>query len=695
MVFKGFRAIALCVAAIVAVPCAAQTAPSPTLAQRAAIAQRDAAGISALRDVRRLHIAYSQFAEVGLWSEMADLFADDAEMIVGDQTIRGKAPIARWIAATFGAGRPGLADGEIRTLLPFTPVVNLGADGLTAKARWHELAMTGAYGKEANWAGGIYENDYVKQGGIWKIARMHYYPQFAGTYEKGWRNVEPDLKVVPMHYTPDTAGIPLPEMASPAPISNPAVAARALDPALDGMLAENAVRNLQNIYGYYVDRRMWDDVADLFEMGGTLDIAGIGQWQGTASIRRGLEREGPAGIGANELNEHVQLPAIVTVSADGNEATARGLELAMTGQNDGKAYWSVSIFENRYRKRDGVWRIAAMNLFPRFRADYAEGWAKSRLDPLAPEQKQAPDAPSDFAKWAVPAFSYLHPVTGKPIVLAAGSGTGALIPGETRTAKVGAGSASALVAEAERKVQLLAADIGAENVSNAFGNYIDDFEWEQLGQIFARKGAREMPYAGFFIGPERISTAEITKWGHRKSPRTGIPIHLRIQPVIDVAPDGRSAKFRTRLFSISSGLEYAGSFSGGMYPNDQAVLEDGAWKLWSVAIDEFYYRSANYKDGWIKVPAEPAEKVPDMLLGAYPPDILLTELGQRQQGYIPGSKAFNPYVHNGPAYPGYPSATPMWFSYVNPVSGRVPDYYWPDCVTCAAHPETSLEANGY
>ncbi len=115
-----------------------------------------------------------------------------------------------------------------------------------------------------------------------------------------------------------------------------------------------------------------------------------------------------------------------------------------------------------------------------------------------------------------------------------------------------------------------------------------------------------------------------------------------------------------------------GSFSGGMYPNDQAVLEDGVWKLWSVAIDEFYYNSAGYKNGWTNVPAEPAEKKPDMLIKAYPPDIPLTTLGQRQQGFIPGSTQFNPYVHNGPAYPGYPSAAPMWFHYVNPVSGRVP-----------------------
>ncbi len=132
-----------------------------------------------------------------------------------------------------------------------------------------------------------------------------------------------------------------------------------------------------------------------------------------------------------------------------------------------------------------------------------------------------------------------------------------------------------------------------------------------------------------------------------------------------------------------------------MYPNDQAALENGTWKLWSVAIDEFYYNSNTYADGWVNMPAEPAEKKPDPLLALYPPDVPLTALGKREQAFIPGSTVFNPYVHNGPAYPGYPSAVPMWFGYKNPVSGRTPPYYWPDCVTCVARPETSLKANGY
>ena len=31
---------------------------------------------------------------------------------------------------------------------------------------------------------------------------------------------------------------------------------------------EDKVRNLQNAYGYYMDRKMWDDVTDLFTADG-------------------------------------------------------------------------------------------------------------------------------------------------------------------------------------------------------------------------------------------------------------------------------------------------------------------------------------------------------------------------------------------------------------------------------------------
>jgi hypothetical protein len=37
----------------------------------------------------------------------------------------------------------------------------------------------------------------------------------------------------------------------------------------------------------------------------------------------------------------------------------------------------------------------------------------------------------------------------------------------------------------------------------------------------------------------------------------------------------------------------------------------------------------------------------------------------------------------------------MWFHYRNPVTGRTPDRYWPDCVPCEKLPETSMTRHGY
>jgi hypothetical protein len=113
-----------------------------------------------------------------------------------------------------------------------------------------------------------------------------------------------------------------------------------------------------------------------------------------------------------------------------------------------------------------------------------------------------------------------------------------------------------------------------------------------------------------------------------------------------------------------------------MYPNNQAVLEKGVWKLWSVTIDEAYF-SAPFSNGWARAPA-PAGV-------AYPPDITLTALGKRMEGFAGG--------------PGeairWPGILPMWFHYKNPVSGRVPELYWPNCGSCEYAPQTSMDKWGY
>jgi len=70
---------------------------------------------------------------------------------------------------------------------------------------------------------------------------------------------------------------------------------------------------------------------------------------------------------------------------------------------------------------------------------------------------------------------------------------------------------------------------------------------------------------------------------------------------------------------------------------------------------------------------------------AYPPDIPLSLLGKRMEKFAGGT---GETVR-------WPGILNMWFHYKNPVSGRVPEHYWPNCGTCEYAPGTSMDKYGY
>src|SRR5688572_23851315 len=312
-----------------------------------------------VRAVKRLQETYAQYSQFGLWTDMAALFADNAQLSYGKDTEQGRQAIQNYFLARFGEGTHGLKPGGLHTQMVLRPLINVSADGQSAKGRWWEFSMTGQHGVKAEWAAGIFENEYVRERGVWKISRMRYNPMFAGPYATGWRNVDEDQKIVPYHFTPDETGIPVPDLpASAAPVeprTNPAAALAALEQRISVMNEEDKVRNLQNAYGYYMDRKMWDDVTDLFTADGALSFADVGVYDGPKSIRRALERNGPAGLTQGQLNELMQLDMAVTVAPGGMEARSRGLEFGMLGDADkGTAFWTLAIFENRYVKQNDI-----------------------------------------------------------------------------------------------------------------------------------------------------------------------------------------------------------------------------------------------------------------------------------------------------------------------------------------------------
>src|SRR5690606_38267929 len=178
----------------------------------------------------------------------------------------------------------------------------------------------------------------------------------------------------PFHYDVERAGIPVPPL--PATLSAQRAASPAAGAATGGDSDATAdagssferlarrlavlerriedlddaarVQSLQHAYGFYVDRKMWDDVADLFADDATLELGRRGVSTGKASIRRALEQLGPAGLAHGELNDHLQLQTIVTIAPDGRTAHARGTELAMTGRHGVGGELGVNVYENTF-----------------------------------------------------------------------------------------------------------------------------------------------------------------------------------------------------------------------------------------------------------------------------------------------------------------------------------------------------------
>lgn len=686
-------AISIFLAAFCVVPANAQ-ALEPALGTRIAALERDVARADSVRQVKLVQTAYAHFAEFGLWDQMADLFADNGVLQIGDREIRGQKAILSYLTENYGEGRLGIAPGTLTTRLQMTPVVNLSADGRTAKGRWHELAMLGRLGGAARWEGGISENEYVLQDGRWKIARLHLYPMYAGAYETGWKALEADIKPVPVHFTPDTAGVPVPRPATPVPqtavprdAADAAARLQAVRKTLLRMAGEDAAVRMQNIYGYYVDQKMWNDITDLFTADGTLEIVDVGRWTGEQNIRRSFASRASNALLHGEVNDHLQLEPIVTVSPDGRQAWGRYYQLGLLGRNNVGAWWTQAIVETHVvQGDDGIWRIEEMRIFPKLRSDYYAGWHKSQMPEPVPAKGYEPSAPSMFSlptdrAW-IPAFRIDHPSTGKRI----GYPRDMAVIGDGAATFGGAGELAPLplneatVTELERQLAVALAHDGVQNVSHAFGDFLDDFDWANSSQLFARTGRRGKYQVGFYVGPERIYTAESSQYGPTPSPRASVQIHLRVQPVIDVSSDGMTAKLRTRLFSLNASTSVPGSFQGAMYPNDKLVMQDGIWKFQHQSIDEFYMRSAGYANGWARVPeADPIKQfapdrqptIMDKLRTSYPPDVNILDMGLRAVGFAPNYEFID-----------FPDVKPMWFHYRNPVSGRLPPNYCPDHSTC-------------
>jgi acetyl esterase/lipase len=710
--------LAIVIAAFGAGDFAVQAAQAPPAGTRASIDSRLKhleAEISAAEDVRaikRLQRIYGYYVDKGMWEDLGAFFTEDAVANYPAGTFIGHDSIRQHLFMNVGGkkmGEVGLGDNRLYNHMNIQPVVHLDAGGTTAKGRWRAFATFGSLGGGATWAEGVYEMQYAKVNGVWKISRLDYYSGFGAPYSTGWvapqgaagaspsttsnapargsapnaasppaagppprprrqlahpadreRNVEcdgfPKACIAPFHYenpsTPaggtvwDASTI----VASIKGGGDPARRAASLAHRAALLRDETEIENLQRIYGYYLDRAMWDHVADLFADDGTIEMAQQGVYVGKARVREFLGTLGRHGLTDGWLNDHIQLQPVIDVASDGNTAWARSRELGMTGKFGGQGYWSEGVYENTYVKQGGVWKIQSLHFYPTFITDYDKGWAKDAQPAPGVNAQLPPDRPPTevyeiYPKQHIPPYHYRNPVTGAPptypAAVDAKLAAAKLAPAQKPFNAGRAKDVEASLAEAERTIERVKDFHALDNLQSAYGYYLDKNLWNNLADLFAKDGSIELAQRGVYKGQKRVRDFLFAVFGRNgEGPVAGrLGNHVQMQPVIHVSEDGQSAKIRVRMMQqLTFGAR--ASLGGSVYENE-AVKENGVWKF---SVDHTMNTfTAAYDGGWMRtsstvVPGPSKDLPPDA-----PPTLVF--------------KMF-PVVYDIP------------FHYANPVTGR-------------------------
>lgn len=154
--------------------------------------------------VRCLQHKYGYYIDKCLYDEAVALFSDDCEVHFLGGIFRGKASARRLYCErfrkNFTSGKNGPIFGFLLDHPMMQDVVDVAPDRKMARARLRCMMQAGRHESAGGqlrqwWEGALYENTYVKDGGIWKIHILNYRPVWHADHDTGWAHTRP-------HYVP-------------------------------------------------------------------------------------------------------------------------------------------------------------------------------------------------------------------------------------------------------------------------------------------------------------------------------------------------------------------------------------------------------------------------------------------------------------------------------------------------------------
>jgi hypothetical protein len=186
------------------------------------------------------------------------------------------------------------------------------------------------------------------------------------------------------------------------------------------------IERLFRAYGYYFDKGLWREATTLFTDDAQVEIAQRGIYRNRAGVERlyvDVFGHGNQCLAPNGLNNHLILQPIVTVDASGTSATGRARIMGLLAVRDGDFMLQEGLYNLRFRKDGGIWRIADLHYFGDLYLVVPEGLKKFAVPQSLPGKEHPPDAPPSthyrsYPGYYVPEFPYPNPVTGQSVDVA-------------------------------------------------------------------------------------------------------------------------------------------------------------------------------------------------------------------------------------------------------------------------------------
>jgi hypothetical protein len=149
--------------------------------------------VRTLKDINEIQIlqrAYGFYLEHWMYEEVIDCFSDSPDVVLKlyEGTWLGKDGVRRYFSRD-----QDVSPDFLHQVMQVSPIIHVDEDGKTAKGRWYSwgmVAVPAGEGLRQFFMGGIYESEYVKEVGKWKIFKLEYSLHIAADPRSGW--VRPD-----------------------------------------------------------------------------------------------------------------------------------------------------------------------------------------------------------------------------------------------------------------------------------------------------------------------------------------------------------------------------------------------------------------------------------------------------------------------------------------------------------------------